>query len=123
MVVRGPTLTPAPIRTWPIFMTRSSNRWVCGPDQACSTASPMATQSYSVTSVVSMNRLVTASLFQTKGVHIGSARGRCADQRPFEQHQEQEGADAVQHAGQHQLVEAATKPCLTAIGITFITVR
>ena len=111
MVVRGPTLTPAPIRTWPIFMTRSSNRWVCGPDQACSTASsPMATQSYSVTSVVSMKtrlpmrapmqrsasgsqgvarrklkkfgtamdsyRLVTASLFQTKGVHIGSARGR-----------------------------------------------
>ena len=49
-----PTSTCAPMSTRPIFITRSSNKCVCGPDQAFSTLpSPMRTQSYSVTSVVS----------------------------------------------------------------------
>ena len=110
MVLRVPTVTRAPMSTRPIFMTRSSNRCVCGPDHAFSSASsPMLTQSNSVRSVVFIQTflpmrapskrraqgsmgvprtrsnklgtasdsymLVTASLIQTNGVHIGTARG------------------------------------------------
>ncbi|MNV54026.1 hypothetical protein D3C71_1461970 [compost metagenome] len=147
------------MRTGPIFMTRSSNRWVCGPDQACSTASsPIETQSYSVTSVVSMNtrlpmrapmqrsargsqgvarrklkklgtaidsyRLVTASLFQTNGVHMGSARGRY---RPTSAHfsitRNRNVPRPYSTPASISSSNAARKPWAAAIGMIFMTVR
>ena len=53
-VQRGPRVTRLPIFTWSIFITRSSNRCVCGQHMAFSSLySPICTQSNSVMSVVS----------------------------------------------------------------------